>query len=156
MTKLRNLYKDFIARMFMVFEGIKKALMGSDKETESYDLSDDYLELDLNAQKKENKVLVKLFTLNDYEEVNSILNIIREGYTIAIIDIKNLRQKDSIELKRAISKIKKTVDALEGNIAGFGENIVIITPSFAKISKETEKVIPKDDGDLRRSKFDTY
>jgi len=142
--------------MFMVFKGIKKALMGGDEEMESYENGDDYLELDLNAQKKENKVLVKLFTLNDYEEVNNILNVIREGYTIAVIDIKNLRQKDSIELKRSISKIKKTVDALEGNIAGFGENTVIITPSFAKITKETEKPIPKKDDELRRSKFDTY
>jgi len=142
--------------MFMVFKGIKKALMGGDEEMESYENGDDYLELDLNAQKKENKVLVKLFTLNDYEEVNNISNVIREGYTIAVIDIKNLRQKDSIELKRSISKIKKTVDALEGNIAGFGENTVIITPSFAKITKETEKPIPKKDDELRRSKFDTY
>jgi len=40
-----------------------------------------------------------------------------------------------IELKRAISKIKKTVDALEGTIAGFGDNIVLATPSFAHIHK---------------------
>jgi len=140
----------------MVFKGIKRAILGSSEEVEDYDLSDDYLELDLNAQKKENKVLVKLFTLTDYEEVNKILDILREGYTIAVIDIKHLRQKDSIELKRAISKIKKTVDALEGNIAGFGENTVIVTPSFAQITKEDEKVVPKQNEELRRSKFDTY
>jgi SepF-like predicted cell division protein (DUF552 family) len=82
---------------------------------------------------------VKLFVLKDYDDVNEILNSLREGYTIAIIDIKTLRQKDSIELKRAISKIKKTIDALEGYIAGFGENMVIATPSFAKIHKEVLK-----------------
>ena len=68
------------------------------------------------------------FTLKNYEDVNQVLDALREGYTIAIIDIKTLRKKDSIELKRAISKIKKTTDALEGSIAGFGENIVIVTP----------------------------
>ena len=31
--------------------------------------------------------------------------------------------------REAISKIKKTVEALEGKIAGFGENTVIATPS---------------------------
>jgi len=31
-----------------------------------------------------------------------------------------LKSKDIIELKRAVSKIKKTVDAMEGTIAGFG------------------------------------
>jgi SepF-like predicted cell division protein (DUF552 family) len=131
----------------MVFDKIKKAFYGSDdKEAEQ-----DYLEIDLNGPKKEdNKVLVKLFTLKQYEDVNEILNALREGYTIAVIDIKLLRQRDSIELKRAISKIKKTADALEGSIAGFGENIVIVTPSFAKIHKE----IPKQEE--KKNKFDTY
>ena len=50
------------------------------------------------------------------------------------------KKKDPIELKRAISKIKKTSDALEGSIAGFGENIVVVTPSFAKVEKHIPKV----------------
>ena len=101
----------------------------------------EYLELDLGGkEERDSKVLVKLFVLKNYDEVTDILNALREGYTIAIIDIKILRQKDSIELKRAISKIKKTTDALEGSIAGFGENMVIVTPSFAKIHKESTQV----------------
>jgi len=126
----------------MVFDRIKKSFSDALSEEE---FRDEYLELDLNSPEKEsNKVLVKLFVLKNYEEVNEILNALREGYTIAIIDIKVLRQKDSIELKRAISKIKKTTDALEGSIAGFGENMVIVTPSFAKIKKqETPKEEPK-------------
>ena len=118
----------------MVFDRIKKSFSNALNEEE---FSDEYLELDLGKEEKQsNKVLVKLFVLKNYEEVNEILNALREGYTIAIIDIKILRQKDSIELKRAISKIKKTTDALEGSIGGFGENIVIVTPSFAKIKKQ--------------------
>ncbi len=117
----------------MVFDKIRKAFSGSiDDVTDN-----EYLEIDLEKEEKENKVLVRLFVLKQYEDVTEILNALREGYTIAIIDIKILRQKDSIELKRAISKIKKTTDALEGSIAGFGENMVIVTPSFAKIHKET-------------------
>ena len=65
----------------------------------------------------------------------------REGYTIAVIDIKPLKTKDVIELKRAVSKIKKTVDALEGSVAGFGEHTIIATPKFAEIHRTpvTEK-----------------
>ena len=123
----------------MVFDRLKKAM-----STASSDFGEDeYIEIDLAQQEKDNKVMVKLFVLKNYEEVNEILNALREGYTIAIIDIKVLRQRDSIELKRAISKIKKTTDALEGNIAGFGEHMVIVTPSFAKIHKETAK--PKEE-----------
>ncbi len=126
----------------MIFDKIKKSFSTSGDEDE---FEEDYLEIDVGKKEKEHKVLVKLFTLNQYDDVNNILNTLREGYTIAIIDIKTLRKKDSIELKRAISKIKKTADALEGSIAGFGENIVIVTPSFAKIHKEQEREIKKSD-----------
>ena len=98
--------------------------------------SDEYVEIDLGmAEQKESKVVVKPFILKDFEDVNEVLNFLREGYTIAVIDIKSLRQKDVIELKRAVAKIKKTVDALEGSIAGFGENMIIATPQFAEIHK---------------------
>lgn len=130
-----------------MFDKIRRAL--SDSGVESFD--DDYLEIDLEQQdKKEKKVMVKLFNLKQYEDVNDILNSLREGYTIAVIDIQILRKKDSIELKRAISKLKKTTDALEGNIAGFGENVVIVTPSFAQIHKEV--IQSKKDSD----RFETY
>lgn len=117
----------------MVFKKIRNAFSGSSNEEF---LEDDYMEIDLEQEKKQNKIMVKLFTLNNYEDSTHVLNSLREGYSIAVIDIKNLKKKDPIELKRAISKIKKTADALEGSIAGFGENTVIVTPAFADISKE--------------------
>jgi len=95
----------------------------------------DYVEIDVGQEMKKAKILVRPFVLKQFEDVNEILNALREGYTIAVIDIKPLKTKDVIELKRAISKIKKTSEALEGGIAGFGENLVIVTPSFAEIHK---------------------
>ena len=110
------------------------------------DTSDDYVEIDVNqAQEQKSKVLVRPFTLKQYDDINDILNALREGFTIAVIDIKPIRTKDVIELKRAISKIKKTVEAMEGSIAGFGENIIIATPQFAEVFKTAEKVASKRD-----------
>ena len=98
--------------------------------------TEDYVEIDLNStEPRDSKVIVKPFVLRQFDDINEILNSVREGYTIAVIDIKILKSKDIIELKRAISKIKKTVDAIEGSIAGFGENIIIATPKFAQIHK---------------------
>ncbi len=118
----------------MVLNKIKRAISNSlGNEAE-----DEYIEIDLGQEEKQNKILVKLFSLQNYEDVNDILNVLREGYTIAVVDVKTLRQKDSIELKRAISKIQKTVNALEGDIKGFGKeqpDLIIVTPSFAKIIK---------------------
>jgi len=114
-----------------MFDKFKKVFSGQEEGSD-----EDYLEIDLDKEEKDSKVLVKLFALKKYEDINPILNVLREGYTIGIIDIKTLKQKDPIELKRAVSKIKKTTEALEGNIAGFGENLLIVTPSFAKIQRE--------------------
>lgn len=129
---------------------LKKMFTGSDSESSG----EEYLEIDLDQVEKSNKVLVKLFVLKQYEDVNEILNVLREGYTIAIVDIKVLRQKDPIELKRAVSKIKKTADALEGNIAGFGENVVIVTPAFAKILHKEGSSKPPKESEMKRSRFD--
>ncbi len=97
---------------------------------------EEYVEIDLTSvEPKENKVLVKPFILRQFDDVNDILNSLRDGYTIAVIDIKALKSKDIIELKRAIAKIKKTVDAIEGSIAGFGEHTILATPKFAEIHK---------------------
>ncbi len=126
---------------------IKKIFGGAPRPEGS---AEDYLEIDLDKEEKEGKVLVKLFVLKKYEDVNVILNVLREGYTIAVIDIKVLKSKDPIELKRAVSKIKKTADALEGNIAGFGENLLIVTPPFAQIQREVQPSGPEP----KSSKFD--
>jgi SepF-like predicted cell division protein (DUF552 family) len=134
LLETRNIYKQI---KFKVSMGIKN-WFGSRRDDDM--IEEDYLEIDLNQEKKDNKVLVKLFTLKDYEDSNRVINALREGYTIAIVDIRILRKKDPLELKRAVSKIKKTAEAMEGSIAGFKENqdVVVITPSFAKIDKEPE------------------
>lgn len=126
----------------MVFKKLREAFSSSGEDS----IDNEYLEIDLEQEKKQNKVLVRLFILKDYEDSNLVLNALREGYTIAIIDIKHLKKKDPIELKRSISKIKKTVEALEGSIAGFGD-VVIATPSFASIPREIQrsKEQPKKD-----------
>lgn len=116
----------------MALEKLKKFFSGKGEGSQ-----EDYLEIDLDKEQKDSKVIVKLFVLKKYDDVTPILNSLREGYTITVVDIKLLKQKDPIELKRAVSKIKKTSEAIEGNIAGFGENLLIVTPPFAQIQRDT-------------------
>ncbi len=92
----------------------------------------EYLEIETGPAGEKAKILVKPFVLREFDDVKYVLETLRNGYTIALIDVKHLRDKDVFELKRAVSKIKKTCDALEGDIAGF-DNLIIVTPSFAKI-----------------------
>jgi SepF-like predicted cell division protein (DUF552 family) len=122
----------------MAFDKLK----GMFKKTGS---DSEYLEIDLGKESKKAKILVKPFILKKFDDINEVLTYLREGYTIAIIDIKPLKSKDIIEVKRAISKLKKTADALEGSIAGFGDGVVIVTPSFAEIAKAPLAVEEKED-----------
>jgi SepF-like predicted cell division protein (DUF552 family) len=108
----------------------------SDDDDFSEDSGNEFIEIDLEQEKSESKIFVKTFVLKTYEDVNSV------------IDIRPLKPKDVVELKRAISKVKKTVEALEGRIAGFGENTVIATPSRVfEIQKGMTAPKPQRDDD---------
>ncbi|MFC1691269.1 cell division protein SepF [Nanoarchaeota archaeon] len=85
------------------------------------------------------KATLRSFVLQDFESVKPILDSIREGYTIALVNIKPLKDKDLVELKRAINKLKKTCEAIDGDIAGFSDDWIAITPSFAKIYREPKQ-----------------
>jgi SepF-like predicted cell division protein (DUF552 family) len=83
------------------------------------------------------RIIVRPFIIEDFDDVKPILDSLREGYTIALVNIRPLKEKDIVELKRSINKLKKTCEAIEGDIAGFGEDYIVITPSFATIYRAT-------------------
>jgi len=127
-----------------------KAAFGG-KEKPKYDeleAEEGYVELDTEGVDSRSRILVRPFQLDDFEDVKPILDSLREGYTIALVNIKPLKERDLVELKRAINKLKKTTDAIEGEIAGFGDDYIVVTPSFASIfrSKQTKdvKASPED------------
>ncbi len=97
-----------------------------------------YVELDSTSAKEEKaKVLVRPFVMEEFEDIKGILDVLREGSTIALVNIRPLKEKDLVELKRAISKLRKTCEAIEGDIAGFGEDYVVAVPYFAKIHRQS-------------------
>ena len=106
----------------------------SGKQT-SDDFSDDYVEITPSTMTKEGKarVVVRPFIIEDFADIKPALDSLREGYTVALINIKPLKDKDLVELKRAVNKLKKTCEAIEGDIAGFGEDWIVVTPNFAQI-----------------------
>lgn len=96
----------------------------------------DYVELDSSVPKEErSKILVRPFVMEDFEDIKEILDVLREGSTIALVNIRPLKEKDLVELKRAISKLRKTCEAIDGDIAGFGEDYVVAAPYFARIHR---------------------
>jgi SepF-like predicted cell division protein (DUF552 family) len=96
---------------------------------------EEYVELGPEKEEGKAKIVVRPFVIEDFDDIKPILDSLREGYTIALINIKPLKEKDLIELKRAINKLKKTTDAIEGDIAGFGEDYIVVTPAFASVHR---------------------
>jgi len=125
-----------------LFSEVRKRLLGEDTAS-GEGLEDEYVELDtLGHDDSKAKVIVRPYAISDFADVKPILDALRDGYTIALVNIKPLKDKDLVELKRAINKLKKTCDAIEGEIAGFGEDWIVVTPSFAQIykSKATKEI----------------
>ncbi len=109
-------------------------------KSKSYEgTGEDYVHVD-DSKEEKGKVIVRPFMLDTFEDVKPILDSLREGYTIALINIRPLKEKDIIELKRAINKLRKTCDAIEGDLAGFGEDYIVAVPYFASIHRTKETV----------------
>ncbi|MFC1741021.1 cell division protein SepF [Nanoarchaeota archaeon] len=96
----------------------------------------------VSAPSKE-RITVRPFVIEEFGDIKPILDALREGYTISLVNIRPLKDKDLVELKRAINKLKKTCEAVEGDIAGFGDDWIALTPSFAQIFRESTE-IPHD------------
>ena len=114
-----------------------KEKLGTGSSSEMFEEAEHgYVELGNEAHMDaKSKLMVRPFVIEEFEHIKPILDALRERdpATIALINIKPLKDKDLVELKRAINKLKKTCDAIEGDIAGFGENWIAAVPNFAYI-----------------------
>ena len=104
-----------------------RRLLGKPDESE-------YLELDVESEKKDDRVVIQVERLESFADSERILNKLREG-NIILVKIKHLRDKDDTEYKRAMEKIKKISANMNGEIGGLGNDWVLLTPSFAKIHR---------------------
>lgn len=88
--------------------------------------------IEIEPPKEETKVNVRVETLRDYIDTDRIQQLVREG-NVVFLKIKELRNRDMNELKRAVGKLRKTCTAMDGDIVGVDEDFLVITPNFAKI-----------------------
>ena len=120
--------------MTSIFSRLKEKVTGAGSEVVQEAEEEGYVELGADTSAEaDSKITVRPFVIEDFESIKPILDSLREGHTIALVNIKPLKDKDMVELKRAINKLKKTTDAIDGQLAGFGEDYLVITPSFAEI-----------------------
>lgn len=95
----------------------------------------EYVEMEINEEVNNGKLPIQVERMEDFTDSDRIQEKIRNGYLL-LVKIKALKEKDLTELKRAVAKIKKTSLAVDGSIAGIGEDWLLLTPSSAKIHKD--------------------
>lgn len=130
-----------------MFDKIKERFKAKEEEMplDYNELAEDYVEINAEGGKgPKQKVIVRPFIVADFNDVKPALDSLREGYTIALVNIRPLKERDLVELKRAVAKLKKTAEAIEGDIAGFGEDWVVITPNFAQVYRESANDVDDD------------
>jgi len=124
----------------MVLDKISKFFKSSkEEEYDSYSESEelppeDYVEIKpVSNEFGNNKLSVKYFVLTDFEDLKGIVDAIRDGYTIAFVKIRPLKEKNINELRRTIDKIKKTCFAMDGEVVGLEEDWIVAVPPYIKV-----------------------
>ncbi len=112
----------------MVLETLKKKIKVQPKVTEP---EDEFVELP-EPGSEEQRVPVRIEQLQSFADTEKVLQYLRDGNVI-FLRIKDLRGKDITELKRAVERLKKTVQASNGDIVGIDEDFIILTPNFARV-----------------------
>ncbi|KQC15973.1 MAG: hypothetical protein APR56_10920, partial [Methanosaeta sp. SDB] len=80
------------------------------------------------------EILVRMAELNDLDVISEIKMEIGRG-NLVLVDISPLRREKDI-LDEAIGELKAAVEDLRGDIAGLGDNLVIVVPKKMRIDRE--------------------
>ncbi|PSH00371.1 MAG: hypothetical protein BRC30_03885 [Nanohaloarchaea archaeon SW_7_46_7] len=89
---------------------------GEDSEDNEM-IEDEFVELDAEVSEREKKVVVRAETLKEFDDVENVQEHLRNEH-IVWVNIKPLKNRDMSKLKRAVKRLKKTVKAVDGDVAG--------------------------------------
>ncbi len=80
------------------------------------------------------KVTVVIEKIEGLVDADRIIKKVRTG-SVVIARIKELKEQNVDELKHCISKIKTSAAVFQGDLAGVGEEWLLITPSSVTINR---------------------
>ncbi|MDD4877605.1 MAG: cell division protein SepF [Candidatus Nanoarchaeia archaeon] len=101
--------------------------------------SDEFIEME--HQKQDPKVSIRTMQLTCFDDTKKIAAVLREGRTIMLLDVSTLKEKDVIDLKRSVNKLKGVSAEMGAEIAGLGGDWIVLAPGFAEIYRP--KPIPQ-------------
>ncbi len=114
-------------------------LKSSNEETTSENvIEDDFVELDAQTSERDEKVVIRAATLKEFGDVEEVQEHLRNKH-IVWVNIQPLKNKDMADLKRAVKRLKKTVSAVDGDMAGVDEEWIVACPGYATIHRSGEE-----------------
>lgn len=118
----------------MALDFLKSENSGNDEIVD-----DDFVELDAEMSEEDEKVVIRAETLSEFKDVEKVQKHLRENH-IVWVNIKPLKNRDMTDLKRSVKRLKKTVKAVDGDMAGVDEDWIVACPEYATIARTSEKV----------------
>lgn len=117
----------------MVLNKLKKSIIG---EIEEEDMpKEEFVEVGMDGVTGgSGKVGITIDKIAEFGDTERVLRSIRNG-SIVFLKIKDLKEKDLGELKRAVEKLKKTVLAQNGDILGVEQDWLILAPEMARLDR---------------------
>ena len=113
-----------------------KNIFSKKPASEDTEEGESYVEVNVmdSQERKTGTMGIRVERLTEFSDTDRILKHIRKG-SVVFLKIKDLREKDMGELKRAVEKLKKTVVANNGDIAGVESDWLVITPEYAAVER---------------------
>ncbi len=103
------------------------------KEKEQVGTVEEFTEIPIEVDQPE-KVKIIIEKLESLSDTDRIIKKVRTG-NVVIARIKELKENNLDELKHSISKIKTSCTVFQGDLAGIGDEWLLITPSSVKINR---------------------
>jgi hypothetical protein len=114
--------------------GIVNRILGDKK---SSDMKDGYVDLEKYVESAEGampaKMHVRIGEIQRYEDLKEFTDYIYGG-NVLILDFSAIAEEEVI-LKRITNDLKKLAGEINGDIAGIGNNLMIVSPSGVKIDR---------------------
>lgn len=113
--------------------GIVNKILGDKK---SSDMKDGYVDLEKYVESEGTmpaKMHVRIGEIQRYEDLKEFTDYIYGG-NVLILDFSAIAEEEVI-LKRITNDLKKLAGEINGDIAGIGNNLMIVSPSGVKIDR---------------------
>ena len=124
--------------MKQIAKWLKNQLSKIDGTEES---GEDYVTLE--GRKYDQKLQVRTFALTEFDDVKKISKCVREGQSVVLVDLKPLKEKDIIDLKRSVNKLKALTQEVQGDIAGLSGDWVVMTPGGISVERQVLSAVPE-------------